>query len=103
MIASADPGKRNRSILIWGLCPQSPGIYRFMDQSMKMGNGRGIGTRPHAPVTCCGARVASQQSPILRASDNALAYNGANMGIKAKPQIVFWNHHYEKTHSLPGM
>jgi len=89
MIASADPGKRNRSILIWGLCPQSPGIYRFMDQSMRRGNGRGRNTRPHAPVTCCGARVASQQSPILRASIDSLSHNITKRPIKANPRSVF--------------
>jgi hypothetical protein len=49
----------------WGGCPQTPGVYRMDDQSMKV-KGRTQRCDLHTSATDPGARVAPQRCPILR-------------------------------------
>jgi hypothetical protein len=59
---------RNANSCNGGRGPPKPlGFIAVYNQSMMIRKGRTIYVRPHASVTCFGARVASQRCPILRA------------------------------------
>ena len=56
-----------RDVFYWGLCPQTPGIYRFFPARMEyfcFAQGTGSSCPPAFPAAEPVARVASQQSPI---------------------------------------
>jgi len=55
------------NLILRGPAPLPPGIYRIEDKDMKKGQIPSRCTCPHVFVTGCGARVASQHCPILRA------------------------------------
>jgi hypothetical protein len=59
--------------ILRGPAPCPPGIYRIEDKSMREGQVQLRCTCPHAFVTGCGARVASQHCPILRAGNKMLS------------------------------
>lgn len=67
----------------WGLCPQTPGVFRLRAtgkaeprRTRRRGNGKKkgrAGTLPSRIATRRGARVALQRSPILRAGRHSIA------------------------------
>ena len=59
--------------IVRGPAPYSPGIYRIKDKSIREEQVQLRCTCPHAFVTGCGARVASQRCPILRAGNKMIA------------------------------
>jgi len=59
--------------ILRGPAPYPPGIYRIVDKSMREGQLQLRCTCPHAFVTGCGARVASQRCPILRAGSKRIS------------------------------
>ena len=65
--------KEDNPILRGTSPPVPPGIYRVKDKSMGEEQVRLRRTCPHASVTDCGARVASQRCPILRAGSKIIS------------------------------
>jgi len=62
-----NPAAIHQSKCLWGLCPHTPGVYRFGDHRRgRKGKGRINAALPLRLATCGGAQVALQQSPILR-------------------------------------
>lgn len=59
-------GLKELDLILVGASPQTPGIYRITDRSMKKGQHPFQWMPPHASVTSYGARVASQHGPVLR-------------------------------------
>ena len=57
---------KESDLILMGASPQTPGIYRIADKSMKKGQHPFQWMPPHASVTSSGARVASQHGPVLR-------------------------------------
>jgi len=53
------------TINFWGLCPRTPGVYRLSTNPEEVKRGQVVTLFGLGP--CLGARVAPQQSPILRA------------------------------------
>ncbi len=66
-------GLKESDLILMGASPQTPGIYRITDKSMKKGRHPFQCMPPHASVTSYGARVASQHGPVLRTGGKMIA------------------------------
>ena len=71
----------------WGLCPQTPRIYR-VDAETGLGGGSELSRSPTSPGPGVGAQVASLRCPILRPGHSAV-YSNCRQAARAGAGILF--------------
>ena len=87
---------------LWGLCPQTPGIYRFAPETGERVRQRVRESTPPLPLDRDGARVASRQRPILRHDGSSVSGpGGRRQGLSRRSEMEDFEGALE-AQALPG-